>query len=73
MLFFQQYYPAVIQQLIPNRKSATVTFVESGAVRIVETKYLRRDPQDVPQAPTIHRGQSTGRIYTPRHRGRVRF
>lgn len=67
----EQYYPAVIQQLIPNRKSVTVMFVESGAVRIVETKHLRRDPQDTagPSSAPPSRGHRSSRIYTPRHRG----
>ena len=45
-----------------------------GAVRIVENKYLRRDPQD--EGPSITnrlRGGQATRIYTPRrgatHRG----
>ncbi|XP_046447616.1 tudor domain-containing protein 3-like isoform X2 [Daphnia pulex] len=65
-----KHYPAVIQQLHPARKSATVMFVESGALRIVENKYLRRDPQD--EGPTITnrpRGGQATRIYTPRNRG----
>lgn len=43
-----------------------------GATRIVETKYLRRDPQDVgngPSVPSQPRGGQTTRIYTPRNRG----
>lgn len=67
-----KHYPAVIQQLHPARKSATVIFIESGATRIVETKYLRRDPQDVgngPSVPSQPRGGQTTRIYTPRNRG----
>ena len=79
IVFFLQYYPAIVQQLLPQRKSVTVMFVETGAIRIVETKQLHRDPQDVgsanrqassrPDALKRSQTQST-RIYTPRNRGR---
>ena len=71
-----QFYPAIVQQLLPQRKSVTVMFVETGAIRIVETKQLRRDPQDVGSSgqqrnTNSRRGQSQStRIYTPRNRGR---
>lgn len=70
------FYPAIVQQLLPQRKSVTVMFVETGAIRIVETKQLRRDPQDVGSSgqqgnTNSRRGQSQStRIYTPRNRGR---
>lgn len=44
-----------------------------GAVRLVEMKYLRRDPQDEDNSKPSYSGNSrggqAGRIYTPRNRG----
>jgi len=68
-----QYYPAVIEQLIPSRKSATVLFVETGSIRIVELKHLKRDPQDTRggQAPARPNNPSRGSmVFTSRNRGR---
>merc|ERR1712071_454415 len=56
-----QHYPAIIQQLVPSRKSATVLFIEPGAIRIVEMKNLRRDPQDTHVAESAQGGRSNNR------------
>merc|ERR1712071_328426 len=56
-----QHYPAIIQQLVPSRKSATVLFIETGAIRIVEMKNLRRDPQDTHVAESAQGGRSNNR------------
>lgn len=52
-----------------------IDFPPTGAVRLVETKYLRRDPQDERERPSSanrSRGKPTMRIYTPRNRGTSR-
>jgi len=68
-----QYYPAIIEQVMPSRKSATVLFVETGSIRIVELKNLRRDPQDMRRGEAAARPNNSSRgsmVFTSRNRGR---
>jgi len=71
-----QYYPAIIEQLMLSRKSATVLFVETGSVKIVELKNLKRDPQDVGGAAHVPLARASSNpsrgslVFNSRSRGR---